>query len=456
MFQNLTEHMTSILQKVRGQGRLTEDNIKKALREVRKALLDADVGLDVAEYFLQRVKKAALGHEVAKSLNPGQAFIKIVKRELIEVMGNENHTLTLNTQPPAVILMAGLQGSGKTTSSAKLARFLKNTEKKKVLMVSLDVYRPAAIAQLQSLGQDLEIEVFPSALTEKPVRIAEQALTHAKRYGFDVLIADTAGRLHVDAMMMQEIKDLHAVLDPIETLFVIDSMAGQDAVLVAKAFDEALPLTGVILTKADGDARGGAALSVRHITGKPIKFMGVGEKTEALQPFHPERIASRILGMGDVLSLIEDLEDKVDRAKADKIVEKIKKGKGFDFSDFAEQLEQVQKMGGMSKIANKIPGFSGLSEQAKQMAQDKTTTRSLAMIYSMTPKERADPDLIKGSRRRRIAQGSGTQIQDVNKLLKQFEQIQKAMKQMGKKGGMAGLMRQMQSRGNFPPGMMGG
>lgn len=452
MFQSLTERMASVMDKVTGRGRLTDDNIKKALREVKKALIEADVALEVVEEFLQAVKKAALGRAVAKSLNPGQAFIKLVKQELTQVMGEQNEKLDLSTQPPAVILMAGLQGSGKTTSSAKLARFLKHQEKKKVLMVSCDVYRPAAIQQLKTLGDELEIEVFPSSEHDQPLKIAQAALAHAKRYGFDVLIVDTAGRLHVDEAMMTEVKALHADTQPIETLFVIDAMAGQDAVNVAKVFGETLPLTGVILTKADGDARGGAALSVRQVTGKPIKFLGVGEKTDALQPFYPERVASRILGMGDVLSLIDDLEQNVDKEKAEKMVKKLKKGKGFDLEDFKEQLEQMNKMGGLTKIMDKIPGAGQIPEAAKKMVNDKTTQRMIAMIQSMTRQERQNPDIIRSSRKQRITQGSGTQIQDLNRMLKQFDQMQKVMKKMGKKGGMMGMLKGLQG-GGMPPNM---
>lgn len=454
MFHNLSERFEGVFKKVRGQGRLTEDNIKKAMRDVKNALLEADVALEVVQEFTSRVKRAAMGREVAKSLNPGQAFIKVVKRELTEVMGAENATLNLSAQPPAVVLMAGLQGSGKTTSSAKLAKFLKEKQKKKVLLVSVDIYRPAAVAQLHTLGKEIEVTVFETNLNDAPEKIASKALDQAKKQGFDVLLVDTAGRLHIDEVMMQEVKDLHRLLNPVETLFVIDSMTGQDAVNTAKAFNEALPLTGIILTKADGDARGGAALSARFVTGKPIKFLGVGEKTEALEPFHPDRIASRILGMGDVLSLIEEVEHKVDREKAEKMAKKLQKGKGFDLQDFAEQLQEMQKMGGLTKLMDKLPGMGQLPEHAKNKVNDKATTRMLAIIQSMTKKERQMPDMIKGSRKRRIAAGAGVEIQAVNQLLKQFDQMQKVMKKIGKKGGLTNLMRGMGSMGGMMKGGM--
>ncbi|CAG9000535.1 MAG: Signal recognition particle protein [Candidatus Celerinatantimonas neptuna] len=454
MFENLSERLSKTLKNISGRGRLTEENIKDTLREVRMALLEADVALPVVREFVKRVKERAVGQEVSKSLTPGQAFIKIVQSELEQSMGEINEALNLATQPPAVILMAGLQGAGKTTSVAKLAKFLKEREKKKVLVVSADVYRPAAIKQLETLASEVDVEFFPSSTEQKPVAIAEAAVDHAKRHMFDVLLVDTAGRLHVDADMMDEIQQLHQTIDPIETLFVVDSMTGQDAANTAKAFHEALPLTGVILTKADGDARGGAALSIRQITGKPIKFIGMGEKTDALEPFYPDRIASRILGMGDVLSLIEEVERNVDRDKAEKLAQKVKKGKGFDLEDFREQLQQMKKMGGMVGLLDKLPGMGQLPDGVKDQMDDKLTVRMEAIINSMTSAERARPDMIKGSRKRRIAAGSGTQIQDVNRLLKQFTQMQKMMKKMSGKGGMRKMMSQM--KGMMPPGMGGG
>ncbi len=450
MFQSLSDRLAVTFKKIRGQGRLTEDNIKKALREVRAALLEADVALPVVQAFISKVKKRALGREVAKSLSPGQAILKIVKHELTEVMGEACVELDLKAQPPVVILMAGLQGSGKTTTTAKLAKHLTEVHKKKVLTVSVDVYRPAAIEQLKTLSAEVGVDWFASDETQAPKKITTAALAQAKKQGFDVLLIDTAGRLHIDDDMMAELKDVHAIAQPVETLFVIDSMMGQDAVNTAKAFNDLLPLTGVVLTKADGDARGGAALSVRHVTEKPIKFIGVGEKIDALEPFYPDRIASRILGMGDVLSLIESVEQNVDRAKADRMAKKLKKGKGFDLSDFAEQLRQMDNMGGLSGLASKIPGMSNVPDAVKNQIGDGMTKKTLAIIDSMTLKERRTPDLIKGSRKRRIAAGSGTEIQDVNKLLKQFTQMQKMMKKMGKAGGMAKMMRSMQ--GMMPPG----
>ena len=453
MFENLTERLSKSLRTISGRGRLTEENIKETLREVRMALLEADVALPVVKEFVNRVKERAVGQEVSKSLSPGQAFIKIVQGELVSVMGEANESLDLATQPPAVLLMAGLQGAGKTTSVAKLAKFLKERMKKKVLVVSADVYRPAAIKQLETLAQDIGVEFFPSDTTQKPLAIAEAAINHARKQFFDVLIVDTAGRLHVDSEMMAEIKELHQSIKPIETLFVVDAMTGQDAANTAKAFSEALPLTGVILTKADGDARGGAALSVRQITGKPIKFIGIGEKTDALEPFYPDRIASRILGMGDVLSLIEEMERNVDKEKAAKLAQKMQKGKGFDLEDFREQLAQMRNMGGMMGMLEKLPGVSGLPEDVKGKLDDKLTHRMEAIISSMTPAERRNPEIIKGSRKRRIAAGSGMQIQDVNRLLKQFDQMQRMMKKISGKGGMRKLMSGM--KGMLPPGGFG-
>lgn len=449
MFNQLSERLTRTVKNLRGQGRLTEENIKDTTRDIRMALLEADVALPVIKEFIAEVKTKALGEEVSNSLNPGQAFIKIVSDELTQIMGEANSSLDLKTQPPAVILMAGLQGAGKTTSVAKLAKHLKEKQKKSVMVASADVYRPAAIKQLETLAETVDVKFFPSDSTEKPEKIAKQAIDAARKQNVDVLILDTAGRLAIDDEMMQEIQQLHKAVDPIETLFVVDSMTGQDAAKTAKAFDEALPLTGVILTKADGDARGGAALSVRHITGKPIKFIGVGEKTDALEPFHPDRIASQILGMGDVLSLIEDVQENFDKKNADKMAKKLKKGKKFNLQDFAEQLQQMEKMGGMSKLMSKMPGLpnlpAGALEQAKNNPMSK---RMLAIIRSMTPQERKFPDLIKASRKKRIAAGSGTQVQDVNRLLKQFLQMQKMLKKFGKNPAkMQQMMRNMPGSG---------
>lgn len=448
MFENLSDRLSRTLRNISGKGRLTEDNIKETLREVRMALLEADVALPVVREFINQVKEHALGVEVNKSLTPGQEFIKIVQAELEKAMGEANETLNLATQPPAVILMAGLQGAGKTTSVAKLAKFLQQRHKKKVMVVSADVYRPAAIKQLETLAQSVNATFYPSDASQKPVEIVKSALAEAKLKFFDVLIVDTAGRLHVDEEMMNEIKQIHQVLNPIETLFTVDAMTGQDAANTAKAFNEALPLTGVILTKVDGDARGGAALSIRQITGKPIKFLGMGEKTDALEPFYPERIASRILGMGDVLSLIEDLQRNVDQEKAEKMAQKFKKGDDFTLEDFREQLLEMKKMGGMMSMLDKLPGMQNLPDHVKNQVDDKMFQRMEAMINSMTFKERQNPAIIKGSRKRRIAAGSGTQVQDLNRMLKQFEEMQKMMKKM-RKGGMAKMMRGMQ-------GLMGG
>ena len=453
MFENLTERLSRTLRNVSGRGRLTEENIKDTLREVRMALLEADVALPVVRDFVARVKERAVGQEVAKSLSPGQAFIKIVHGELVSVMGEANEQLNLAAQPPAIILMAGLQGAGKTTTVGKLAKLLKERHKKKVLVVSADVYRPAAIKQLETLANDIAVDFFPSDVTQKPVAIATAAIDQARKKFYDVVIVDTAGRLHVDTEMMAEIQDLHATIKPVETLFVVDAMTGQDAANTAKAFKEALPLTGVILTKADGDARGGAALSVRHITGKPVKFIGMGEKTDALEPFHPDRLASRILGMGDVLSLIEEVERTVDKEKAAKLASKVKSGKGFDLEDFREQLAQMRNMGGMMGMLDKLPGVSGLPDDVKGKIDDKLTHRMEAIISSMTPAERRNPEIIKGSRKRRIAAGSGMQIQDVNRLLKQFDQMQRMMKKISGKGGMRKLMSGMKNM--MPPGGFG-
>lgn len=450
MFENLTERLSDSLKKVTGQARLTEDNIKGTLREVRMALLEADVALPVVKQFIGQVRKRAIGHEVMRSLSPGQAFVKIVNAELVEMMGAQSEGLSLNAQPPAVVLMAGLQGAGKTTSVAKLARYLSEREKKKVMVVSADVYRPAAIKQLETLAQEVGAVFFPSTSDQKPVDIANAAILEAKKAFVDVLLVDTAGRLAIDEQMMSEITELHSAINPIETLFVVDAMTGQDAVNTAKAFDDALPLTGVILTKADGDSRGGAALSVRYVTGKPIKFMGMGEKVDALEPFHPDRLASRILGMGDILSLIEDAERNLDKQKAEKLTKKIKKGKSFDLEDFRDQLVQMKNMGGIGNLLDKLPGMGQMAQAAQQQVSDKALVQMEALISSMTPAERSYPDSINNSRKRRIANGSGTQIQDVNRLLKQHKQMQKMMKKFTKKGGMANMMRGM--KGMMPPG----
>jgi signal recognition particle subunit SRP54 len=428
---------------------LSEDNIREALREVRMALLEADVALPVVKIFTEKVRERAVGQEVLQSLSPGQALVKIVNDELVSLMGEACDELQLNVRPPAVVLMAGLQGSGKTTSTAKLARWLKERKKKSVLVASCDVYRPAAIDQLQTLAADIDADFFPSRSDQDPVAIAAAALEHARKKHFDVLIVDTAGRLHIDEEMMGEIQRVHAAIDPVETLFVVDSMTGQDAANTARAFDDALPLSGVVLTKTDGDARGGAALSIRSITDKPIKFLGVGEKTEALEPFHPDRVASRILGMGDVLSLVEEAERKVDKDKAAKLARKLHKGKRFDLEDFHDQLEQMMGMGGLGSLIDKLPGVGQLPQNVRDQVNDRDMHRMLAIIRSMTAQERRFPDIIKGARRRRIAGGSGTQVQDVNRLLKQFMQMQKMMKKMSK-GGMKNMMRGL--KGRMPQG----
>ncbi|QKI89724.1 signal recognition particle protein [Thiomicrorhabdus xiamenensis] len=453
MFDNLSDRLNRTLKTLKGQGRLTESNIKDALRDVRRALLEADVALPVVKSFITKVQERAVGQEVSTSLNPGQAFIKIVKDELTTVMGEEASPLNFNVEPPAVIMMAGLQGAGKTTSVGKLAKWLTEREKKKVMVVSADVYRPAAIKQLETLAEQVGVDFFPSTADQDPVEIARNAHAEARKKFADVLILDTAGRLHIDEDMMGEIKRLHDSITPAETLFVVDAMTGQDAANTAKAFNDALPLTGVILTKTDGDARGGAALSIREITGKPIKFLGAGEKTDALEPFHPERMAGRILGMGDVLSLIEEAESKIDKKKAEKFAQKIQKSGQFDLEDFLEQLQQINKMGGIGGMLGKLPGMGQLKGQVDNDMAEKEFRRLAAIIHSMTPQERRFPAVIKGSRKRRIATGSGTSVQDVNKLLKQFTQMQKMMKKM-KGGGMKNMMRGL--AGKLPPGMGGG
>lgn len=444
MFDNLTDRLSGTLKKLKGQGRLTEANIQDTLREVRMALLEADVALPVVNDFIEQVTERALGQEVQTSLSPGQALIKIVQAELVRVMGSANEELNLRTQPPAIILMAGLQGAGKTTTVAKLGRHLKEKKKKKVGVVSADVYRPAAIKQLQTLADDNGLRFFESDASENPIDIVNRAVDAAKRQFIDVLIVDTAGRLHIDDEMMSEIKVLHAAINPIETLFVVDSMTGQDAANTAKAFHDALPLTGVILTKADGDARGGAALSIRHITGKPIKFIGMGEKTDALEPFHPDRLASRILGMGDVLSLIEDIEDKVDKKKAEALAKKIQKGKSFDLNDLKEQLTQMQNMGGIGAMMDKLPGIGSVPREVRDKVNDKDIARQIAVINSMTPQERKYPDLIKGSRKQRIANGCGQDLHDVNRILKQHKMMEKMMKKFSK-GNIANMVRGLKS-----------
>ena len=449
MFDNLTTRLSGVLKSLRGDARISEDNIKDALREVRMALLEADVALPVVRDFITAVREKALGQEVIGSLSPGQAVVGVVHRELTALMGEHNDALNLATTPPAVVLMAGLQGSGKTTTSGKLAKWLKEEHKKKVLLVSADVYRPAAIEQLRTLASQVQVDFFASSVGEKPVDIVTRALDHARRHYHDVLIVDTAGRLAIDTAMMEEIRALHAALKPIETLFVVDAMQGQDAVNVARAFSEALPLTGVVLTKLDGDARGGAALSVRHVTGKPIKFAGVGEKLTGLEPFHPERMASRILGMGDVLMLIEDVQKNVDRKQAEKLANKVKSGKGFDLEDFKQQIVQMKKMGGVSALMDKLPANLAAMAQGAPQVDDKSVRRIEGIINSMTYKERAKPELIKASRKRRIATGAGVSVQEVNRLLSQFEQTQKMMKMMAK-GGMAKMMRSMKG---MLPGM---
>lgn len=462
MFDNLTDRLSNSLRNVTGSGRLTEDNIKDTLREVRMALLEADVALPVVKDFIERIREQALGQDVMKQLQPGQAFVKIVHDELVRTMGDANESLNLHAAPPAVILMAGLQGAGKTTTVGKLARFLKEREKKKVLVVSADVYRPAAIKQLEMVAGDVGAIFFPSSVDQKPIDIARAAIAEGKLKFVDVVIIDTAGRLHVDEDMMGEIKELHAAINPVETLFVVDAMTGQDAANTAKAFNEALPLTGVILTKTDGDARGGAALSVRMLTGKPIKFLGIGEKSDALEPFHPDRVASRILGMGDVLSLVEEVERKIDKEKAEKLANKLKKGKGFDLQDMLDQFQQMKNLGGMGGLLDKLPGMNSATIQQAMAggAPEREIKKMEAIILSMTPAERRKPDLINGSRKRRIANGSGTQIQDVNRVLKQHGQMEKMMKKLSSPSGMMKMMRGMQGMmgggaGGLPPGMGG-
>lgn len=452
MFENLSTRLTKVMKNLRGEARLSESNIQEALREVRMALLEADVALPVVKTFINTIKEKALGQEVLDSLTPGQAVIGIVHDELTALMGGYNEALNLACVPPAVVLMAGLQGSGKTTTSGKLAKLLKERQKKKVLLASADVYRPAAIEQLRTLAEQLDVTFFPSDPSQQPVDIALAAQDYARRHYFDVLIFDTAGRLAIDEAMMAEIAALHRTLNPIETLFVVDAMQGQDAVNTAKAFNETLALTGVVLTKLDGDARGGAALSVRQVTGKPIKFVGVGEKLTGLEPFHPERMASRVLGMGDVLSLVEEAQRNLDQDEAKKLLGKVKSGKNFDFNDFRSQIQQMRKMGGISGLLDKLPGQLTQGASIDSLAGEKAINRIEGIINAMTPAERSKPELIKASRKRRIAKGSGVSVQEVNRLLSQFEQTQKMMKQLSK-GGMSKLLRGM--KGMFP-GMGGG
>ena len=440
MFENLTQRLTKTLRNITGQGKLTEENIKDTLREVRMALLEADVALPVVKDFIAEVKEKALGTEVNQALNPGQEFVKIVYEELKTVMADECAELNLASQPPAVVLMAGLQGAGKTTTVGKLAKYLKDREKKKVMVVSADVYRPAAIEQLKTLADTIGVECYPSTVEEKPIDIVRNALASAKIKFMDVLLVDTAGRLHVDEDMMNEIKEIHADINPVETLFVVDAMTGQDAANTAKAFNDALPLTGIILTKMDGDARGGAALSVRKITGKPIKFLGAGEKIEALDPFHPERMASRILDMGDILSLVEEMERKVDKKQAEKLAHKFKTGKDFDFDDFKQQIVQMRNMGGMMGMLDKLPGMGSLPDEVKEKMDDNIIYRKEAIINSMTIKERRHPEIIKASRKKRIADGAGVDVSEVTKLIREFTQMQHIMKRLQSKGGLRKML----------------
>ncbi|MBP6018977.1 MAG: signal recognition particle protein [Burkholderiaceae bacterium] len=469
MLDNLTNRLSRVVKTMRGEARLTEANTQEMLREVRMALLEADVSLPVVRDFVAQVKEKAMGQDVVGSLNPGQALVGVVSKELTALMGGdlgpEASELSLATQPPAVILMAGLQGAGKTTTTGKLAKWLnegnhiqngRKTGKKKVLVVSADVYRPAAIEQLKTVAAQVNVDFMPSDVTQKPADIAAAALDHAKKHHYDVLIVDTAGRLGIDAAMMAEIRALHDLLKPIETLFVVDAMQGQDAVNVARAFGEALPLTGVVLTKLDGDARGGAALSVRHVTGKPLKFVGVSEKLDGLEPFHPERMAQRVLGMGDIVALVEQAQKNIDIADAQKLAAKIKSGNRFDLNDFRDQLQQVKKMGDMGSLLEKLPAqFAQAAGQLQGGQAEKQLRRTEGILNSMTPTERAKPDLLKASRKRRIAMGAGVPVQEVNRMLKQFEQMQGMMKQM-KKGGMAKMMRAMGGMKGLGKGGFGG
>ncbi|MEE2820364.1 MAG: signal recognition particle protein [Pseudomonadota bacterium] len=452
MFNSLSERLSKTLQSMGKKARLTEDNIASTLKEVRKALLEADVALPVVKQFISQIRTRALGREVRASFTPGQQFLKVVQSELEAVLGGPSESLNLAQRPPAVVLLAGLQGAGKTTTAAKLAKFLTNREKKKVLLASVDYYRPAAMEQLATLGAQIEVDVFPSTPDQNPVLRAQAALKKAESAAYDVLLVDTAGRLGIDEEMMNEISGLHQALNPVETLFVVDAMTGQDAANTAKAFSDVLPLTGVVLTKADGDARGGAALSVKTITGQPIKFMGVGETVDGLEAFHPDRLASRILGMGDILGLIEQAEQKLDKEKAEKVAKKVLKGKRFDLEDFRDQLQQMRNMGGMKALLEKMPGMGQMGAQMQNQVDDKQFVRMEAVINSMTPIERRDPEVINGSRKQRIAAGSGTNLQEVNKVLKQHKQMSKMMKKVGKKGGMQKMMRGIS--GTMPSGGM--
>ena len=458
MFDTLTDRLTQSLRNVAGTGQLTEDNIKDTLREVRMALLEADVALPVTREFIAKVKEQALGQEVLQQLSPGQAFVKIVYDELTKMMGEANETLDLAAKPPVVILLAGLQGAGKTTTAAKLARFLKERQKKKVMTVSADVYRPAAIKQLQTVSKDVGIDWIESDASENPVTIVKRAIEQAKIKFADVLIVDTAGRLHIDEDMMDEIKQLHAEVKPTETLFVVDAMTGQDAANTAKAFNDALPLTGVILTKTDGDARGGAALSVRAITGKPIKFLGMGEKLDALEPFHPERVAQRILGMGDVLSLVEEVERKIDRDQAEKMAKKLQKGGAFSLEDMLIQFQQMKKMGGMAGFLDKLPGMSGsgIQQAIEQANPEKQVKKMESIIQSMTVKERRNPDIINPSRKKRIAAGCGSDVSEINKLLKQHTQMAKMMKKFSTPSGISKMLKSIQGLQKQMGGQTGG
>ena len=451
MFENLTSRLGRVLDSIRGQGRLTEEQINAASRELRMALLEADVALPVVKDFIDKVKARAVGVEITQSLTPGQELLRVVQQELTATLGGTSEALNLRAQPPAVILMAGLQGSGKTTSTGKLALWLKEREKKKVMVVSCDVYRPAAIEQLRIVAGNVGVDCFPSSVGQDPVDIAKAALAEARKQYADVLIVDTAGRTTVDEEMMKEIAALHAAVSPVETLFVVDSMTGQDAAKTARAFADVLPLTGVILTKVDGDARGGAALSVRQVTGKPIKFIGVGEKSDRLEVFHPDRIAARILGQGDMLSLIEETARKVDQDKAQKFADKLRKTKSFDLEDFREQMLQMQNMGSMASLLEKLPGGQQIQAQLKNVDAEKQVRKTVAIINSMTAQERRFPDLIKASRKRRIAAGSGVEVQHVNQLLRQFDTTRDMMKKVAS-GGMAKMMRGL--AGRLPPGMM--
>jgi len=452
MFDNLSSRLGAVVESLRGRGRITEENVAETLRQVRMAMLEADVALPVVKEFIDAVKARAIGLEIHRSLTPGQALVRVIHEELVRVMGEGVRPLNLRAQPPVVMLLAGLQGAGKTTTAAKIAKWLKERDRKRVLLVSTDVYRPAAMLQLERLGQQLGIDVAPSDPATPPVEIARRALEEARRGLYDVLLVDTAGRLHVDEAMMEEVRALSAAVQPVETLFVVDSMAGQDAVNAARAFGAALELTGIVLTKADGDARGGAALSVRRVTGQPILFVGVGEKPDALEAFQPERMASRILGMGDVLSLVEEVTRKVDREQAERLARKVAKGGGFDLEDLLEQLRQLEGMGGMAALMDKLPAQLAAKAGSLPQGNEREIKRQIAIICSMTPRERRFPKLIDGSRRRRIAGGSGTQVSDVNRLLKNFLQMQKMMKGMGKgRGGLRGMMQSL--AGRLPPGL---